>query len=442
MIPTENRVADRLSERKPNPKIDYASIVVFLIPALQFIHIRVVGTLDGSDVLLLLVFVVLAVEGKLRIQAPTARRLLIFCLLWLVSQVVTDVVRHTSFRDYARGWSNIGFTLVSFAVIYMLVYGRPKRMILYGWGLIIGSLLTYFISPSDYALEEPWKFGFAFPVTFAVLLIASRKDVRGNWPVLLTIAVGILDVFLGSRSAGAVCIVSGLYLLIVRSLRRRGLIDYRLTAGKLVVIAITALITGVGIYAAYTYAASTGRLGEEALHKYQLQSSGKYGILLGGRTELLAAVPAIIDSPILGHGSSARNPAYILAQRQALAIMGYQDAAALSPEELQEGIIPTHSYILGAWVDGGIVGALFWIWVWWLTAKMLLRSYPASVLIPPAVPWFAFQLLWNIPFSPYGGAERVVAPFYLVVLIGFLSIPQFQKGRVISTCAVGQTRTA
>ncbi len=442
MTSTGNNTADKTLERKRNSKIDFVSMLVFLIPALQFIHIKLIGTLNGSDVLLLLVFLVFAAEGKLRVRVPIAKRFLFLCSFWLLSQIVSDVVRHTAFRDYARGWSNISFTLVSFTVIFVLVYGRPNRIILYGWGLVVGSLLTYFISPSDYALEEPWKFGLAFPVTFAVLLIASRKDVRGNWPVLLTVAVGVLNVFLGSRSAGAICIASGAYLQVVRFLRKRGIVDYQLTPGKLVFIAITALIAVTSIYATYTYAASTGMLGEEARHKYELQSSGKYGILLGGRSELLAAVPAIIDSPILGHGSSAKNPAYILAQRQALAVMGYQDAAAMSPEELEEGIIPTHSYLLGAWVDGGILGAIFWVWVWGLVAKMLLKSYPGSVLIPPAVSWFALQLLWNIPFSPYGGGERIVAPFYLVVLIGFLSIPESQRGKTAPVRAVGQPRTA
>lgn len=436
------KTTDRTPVQNQTSRIDKVSGLVFLIPALQFVQIKLVGVLSGSDLTLLLLFLALSVQGKLRITVPLAKKLLIFCSLWLLSQIVTDFVRHTAFGDFARGWSNIGFTLVNFSVIFTLVYGRPRRIVLYGWGLVVGSLLTYFINPSDYAIKYPWKFGFSFPVSLAVLLIASRKDVRGNWPVLLTVAVGMLNVFLGSRSAGAICIASGVYLQVIRFLRRRGIVNYHLTLGKLVVIVIMTLIAGTGIYVTYIYAASTGVLGEEALQKYELQSSGKYGILLGGRSELLAAAPAIIDSPILGHGSWAKNPAYILAERQALAVMGYQDTAALAPEELEEGIIPTHSYVLGAWVDGGILGAIFWVWVWGLIAKMLLRSYPGSVLIPPAVPWFAFQLLWNIPFSPYGGGERIVTPFYLVVLIGYLSIPESQKETLAPVRAVGKPRTA
>ena len=58
--------------------------------------------------------------------------------------------------------------------------------------------------------------------------------------------------------------------------------------------------------------------------KYEQESAGYYGVLLGGRPELLAELPAVYDSPILGHGSWAREPLYIIEQRQALLLLGYR----------------------------------------------------------------------------------------------------------------------
>jgi hypothetical protein len=62
-----------------------------------------------------------------------------------------------------------------------------------------------------------------------------------------------------------------------------------------------------GITVLYEYGASEGWLGDEAREKYLIQSSGDMGILLGGRTQILASAQAIIDSPVIGHGSRAKD---------------------------------------------------------------------------------------------------------------------------------------
>ena len=99
------------------------------------------------------------------------------CALWLVSQVVTDVVRHSAFADYARGWSNIGLTLVNFAVFFSILYQKPRRMAIYGWGLVIGGLLDFWINPTKNMKDDPWKFGYAFPVCWAVFLYCFAQEV-------------------------------------------------------------------------------------------------------------------------------------------------------------------------------------------------------------------------------------------------------------------------
>ena len=101
---------------------DSVDILVFLIPCLQFVQLQIVGVLNGSDLLLLGIFIIFALREQIRISTPDGKRLLVLGSLWLASQCVTDIVRHTAFADYARGWSNIGMTLVNFAVIWTLLY--------------------------------------------------------------------------------------------------------------------------------------------------------------------------------------------------------------------------------------------------------------------------------------------------------------------------------
>jgi hypothetical protein len=399
-------------------------ILVFLIPCLQLIRIKVIGVLNGSDLMMLAVFCYLAFRGRLRIATPTGKWTLALGSLWLASQCVTDIVRHSVFADYARGWSNIGLTLVDLAVLWTLLYGRPRRLVLYGWGLVVGGVLYFLINPNDQmtagAPGDAWKFGLASPLNLGVYLFASRKECRGHWPITLAVIMGIFNMVLGTRSAGGICLAAALFLFVTALSRRKNPGISKLKTGTMVSLAASIVVGAAAVMWAYQYAANTGILGEDAKEKYQEQSSGDYGILLGGRTEILATFPAIYDSPILGHGSWAKEPLYIILQNQALARLGYKTAWNIADEDLQEGLIPTHSYFFGAWVDGGILGAVFWGWIFVLTARVLLRVYPDTAVLLPAVSFLAFFMLWEILFSPYGTPGRATFPYSFVMMMTLL----------------------
>jgi len=182
-----------------------------------------------------------------------------------------------------------------------------------------------------------------------------------------------------------------------------------------------------GISAIYVGGAQRGWFGEEALQKYEIQSSGDAGILLGGRNEFLAAGSAIRDSPVIGHGSWAKDPKYKAILYDRLAELGYR---RMGPE-LESDVIPSHSYVFGAWVESGIVGAVFWCWVLWVTASALLRASGRE----PLFPFFAFialLLIWNLLFSPYGAGERFTATYsvYAMVLFGLHSQAQNPSTRL------------
>lgn len=138
--------------------------------------------------------------------------------------------------------------------------------------------------------------------------------------------------------------------------------------------------------------------------------------------DALGAFFAIYDSPILGHGSWAKDPKYLIAQEQTLALLDYKVEGDVTPETLEEGLIPSHSHILGAWVDAGILGALFWGWAWFMTAKRLARVHLLSVALLPLASFSAFQLLWDLLFSGYGAEMRVFTPYYIVTVLSCLSV--------------------
>ena len=260
--------------RKRSGSRDPIDTLVFLIPCLLFVHIKVVGVLGGSDVLMLATFLYLVFDGKIRIATPAGKRFLLLGSFWLVSQIVTDIVRKSAFADYARGWSMIGLTLINFAVLYMLLYERSRRLVIYGWGLVTGGVLLFFLSPNDASAGLPWKFGFAFPVSLAVFLVTSSEKIRGHWPITLGALIGAINIWRGARSQGEICLVAACYLLATRFLNAKGKAGSKVKAGTILAL-VTSIILGVaGTAWAYQYAASAGILGDEAKDKYQHESSG------------------------------------------------------------------------------------------------------------------------------------------------------------------------
>jgi hypothetical protein len=393
----------------------------FVIPALAFWQVQVGGVLYATDVSLLVLFPFVVFRHREWLQIKPVRMFLSMGLLWLAAQVLTDIIRHSPFEDYSRGWSKILLTLTHFAAIALLIRQSQRRLIFYGAGLALGGMLTFFIAPGEYAADYPWKFGLSLPATILVCLVAGTLARRRYiTAVMMLVAIGAVNLYLGFRSLGALCAAAAIYSYLQLSPR---LAERRLRQQRTVWL-VAGLAVGVwAISAIYAHGAESGWFGEVERAKYEFQSSGDAGIILGGRYDLLGSWVAIIDSPLLGHGSWAKDPMYRGILNANLVELGYGNMGAI---DIEDGLIPSHSYLFGAWVESGIVGALFWLWVMWLTASALMRASGRE----PLVPFFAFMgmlLLWNLLFSPYGADARFTATYFVYAMILFAMHSQAQK---------------
>lgn len=401
---------------RPWTFIDY---FCFITPCVVVIQFNLIGALNLTDIILLLAFISLVLTGRIRVESPRARNILILGFLWLGSQILTDIVRHSVFADYARGWSSIGLTLINLCVLMTLLYRKPRRLMLFGTGFAIAYLGQFFLFPQEVQVQYAWKFGLSYPLSMVVALWVSRKECKGNTPIILLTVFGVFVVFTGARSAGGICVAAALYLAMNQYIARKTAGGVRLKTGFIVMMVFVFTIGTVAVLSLYSYASAKGYLGEEAGGKFEQQSSGKYGVLLGGRIEMLGAIPAIIDSPILGHGSWAKEPKYTVIMRQALAYLDYEGALDMSKDELVEGLIPSHSFLLGAWVYAGVLGAFFWGWIWIMIVRSLLRVYPPAANLLPLMAFVSFVLLWDILFSPFGTSRRAQVSYYLVLIISY-----------------------
>ncbi len=134
---------------------------------------------------------------------------------------------------------------------------------------------------------------------------------------------GALNLVLGYRSLGGVALMTAAYL-VLNSLVGRSESAFRPSIGRAFVGVVSCVVMAVSVLVVYDLAAGRGLLGPDAQVRYYTQA-GSLGVLLGGRHESLVSTQAILHSPILGHGSWARDPKYVELLSDRLTELGYGD---------------------------------------------------------------------------------------------------------------------
>ena len=395
---------------------DWRSFASFLVGAMCWVRFEAVGQVYLSELALaaLLPFL-LFLRGSL-LRNRTMLVFLTLVAMWLAGQVVADVVRETDFRDYARGWANIGLLLVDVFSLYLLLYGSRRRFVLFAFGLALGKILSLWLAPGDFADEYPWKFGIGTGVTLLAALagtwrLISRIPILAVAPLL---AVSTYSLAVGFRSMFACGLLACAYALAQRLLAVPPFgARTATTFPRVAALLAGSLLVGLGVLEVYQFAAKAGFLDERSLTTFERQSQGEFGIFPGGRTAIFAAVPAVLDSPIVGHGSKAKDPDYasrILDARR----YGYQPS--LMPS-WHTGLIPTHSMLLGAWVEAGVLGIFFWLWFALLMVTVLANLCRSREPLSVLVFYLGVTQLWHIAFSPFGGDMRLTTAFTLCLFV-------------------------
>lgn len=410
MSPSEKSLDGRRHSRS---HFEPGAIVLLVAPVVSFIEFAAVGRLFATELILLASLPFLLLGSGRRLLEPLPRSILLLAALWLLGQIVTDLVRQTPFVDYSRGWAKIAFLTLNFAALYLLVANQPRRLMLFAIGSAVGGLLAYFFNPGDYAAGHPWKFGYGQSVTWLFVVAAAWFYGPGGRNSFLAIAIlalaGALNIVLGFRSLGGICLIAAMLLAGSHWLTGRSA-NGRIGVVRLALLGLGILVASVVVLEAYSSLAASGRLGRDAQEKYQLQASGRLGIVLGGRSEILVSTRAILDSPFLGHGSWAKDIEYAMLRMNLLESLGYR----VEGDPLKQALIPTHSHLFGAWVEAGVLGGLFWIWALVVGGRGL---YATLALRPAQAPLFAFILTlfaWNVLFSPFGAQQRYQMPFMII----------------------------
>lgn len=382
------------------------------------VDIDLVGRLTGTEIVLIPLVALGLLAGRTPPIEGPIRTLLILALVWCGAQYVSDLVNGSSPANILRGAARALMTAMLLLGFFICCGNRIRNIhalyIAMGGGLLAGA----YLNPSIYTESEPWKFGYGTGAT--MLLVAGAGwlwSQRLYLPALgLCIAIGLLNLQLGFRSMGGMVFMTAILLGLSLVLgNRRRVISAWGAALRIGVTVVVVSAGGVLIIDLYASAAQQGLLGQQEQEKFFDQVDDR-GVLLSGRAELPIAIEAVKEKPLLGHGSWAEDEYYSILYWQ-------QSGLQVDNIPLEErDLIPTHSHLMGAWVEGGILAALFWFYALFLLARTILVLIHNRSLADPIVILTLVMLGWAIPFSPYGLTNRVMSSFAIVVAVTLLRL--------------------
>jgi hypothetical protein len=386
-------------------------------------NVNFVGSIPGCEVLL---FAILPILLLYRGRRAFDRQYLWFYILvgaWLLGTLIADEYNAIVLFNRAKGVARVVFFALDFMALAILLNNRTRRIVIFALsiaGLDLISSLQY--RPN---IEVQWKFGLSEGLAIVVLLVSSHFYVRRRYGIcfLVFIILAALNLRYGFRSQLAVHFVSAVLVLPFSNsqarLQRSGSRGQQDTYRVVILLALVG-VAAYGANAAIKYATRSGLFDESTQAKFETQSGGDLGVLVGGRPETLVAIQAIRDSPFIGHGSFPYGPEYMQMKQDIQYEHGYSDSDVA--EEVEYPVIPTHSHLTLAWVEGGILGGICWIYILALTVRGILRL---STQRPPLAPLYCYLLvafLWDILYSPFGSVSRIMAAFYILLIYNQMKI--------------------
>ena len=130
---------------------------------------------------------------------------------------------------------------------------------------------------------------------------------------------------------------------------------------------------------------------------------------------MLISIKAILDSPILGHGSWARDiTGYYNNEYN---YIRYKAGIVENFNQVDRDFIPSHSFIFGAGVWYGIGGIILWFYL----INNLLKDYFKYIIYLPIYFHVGIVIfVWNCFFSPFGAENRINTALFCSFFLAYI----------------------
>ena len=398
--------------------LDSKDKFVLLIGLFTFVKIRLVGVISVSELLLLSMYVfypsIRFVENKY------VKRLFIFAALWCLGSFISNIYNDSTQVNLIKGVIFILLFIAIIPPIFNLFSDKPARLLIF----LIGSGVSYYFSPyfnpdeeiAERLMSDVYQYYryLAFINALGFFLYYKGYHKIG---VFLCFGFAFYGLFNMARNPFLISSLAVLLLLVCRTINGSYediILQYR---SKIPKIFLTIFITLVSVSFIYETLVLNGTLGDEAKKKYIVQSA-RGGVLEGGRGETFMGIELIRRNPIIGYGSYAKDKTGSFFSEY-YREHGFKNGVV----RIKDRLLPSHSHIVGAWMQDGILGGLFWLYVLWMCWKIFISGCFMFERRLLCLLMFQFcSLLWNIMFSPFGDRVSTAA-----LIITFLVIYDNQK---------------
>ncbi|WP_294327237.1 hypothetical protein [uncultured Sphingomonas sp.] len=298
----------------------------------------------------------------------------------------------------SREFQMVALALEMMAYGVLLAEGDDRSRAALALGVAAGICCHYFYPNDLRVLDEPIKFLVGIPLGVGLLALLAVAWPRAGAAALLTFVLMIGYVafcfLLGSRSVGGVFFVAAFVTVgigIVKIPR-----NYRKIAPVLIVVAGLLLYALTEVYAAL---AINGLFGSQAAGIAAFQSS--FGsILLGGRPEVIVNMSGVRDAPFFGVGI-LNYPSIYLYEMVRLSV--YSQDLILDVDN-----ILYHSALFGTAFESGIIAALFWGYLLYMTLMAVPLLKDASTGQRAFIAPLLLITTWHILYSPPIAYNRFV----------------------------------
>lgn len=401
-------------------------VLCFIAGSLSHWRINLVGEIFIGEFVLLLVALAAAASGGLARAAkvPVFWLLIVLTVVTLGGYMMSDMIRETPQEQYLRGWARAGVLLTSFVALALAFAADRRTLWWFIAGFGIGGLL-WFRLVEGLPLRSPaaWKFGYAVPLTLLLATTAAFLPAR-----IVAIAFGVLGVWsigMDFRIHGAICLLVGALLW----LRTTPALARQLDGARLAALALAGGLALVGVSAVIEHYSTDWHDQRRQASNLTRLAGVKYGVM------------AVKESPVIGYGSWSTSPE--LRRIAAEAITAAEEATGAHwGMERRDVNFHTHSIILQAWVEGGLLGASLFLVLLWLTGRRLLSAITDATSDPlkAAILFLLLFQVWNLLQSPLGAIIRMQVALSMAVLV-LLALDALRRHRAAGRAPLPRSLT-
>ncbi len=386
----------------------------YLALMLSGIPIRIIGDVYLGEIILLVYSADLYFSKTKVFIGKYWQSLPKLFLLWGVANVFSSIANG---KNLQLGAVAVFTVVLTFSSLYAMIgfagkYGAPLKTV--GLLFVLGRLAGALIFPNSNSEMLLWKFGVG---EWVILLTILFMKISGKPKVFLSLLFlcAIFSFLSEARTLGMLSFLVMIFSTV--KLKRKS------SAGF---VSVITLLTLPIIYLLYIQMANNNLLGDKEFLRAQILASSEIGPL-AARTEFVFSSQAFLQSPLYGLGFDPKVNSEII----------YNGYNWLSQHGVMVGTqfpskLPLHSFVMSAFVQGGIFAGLFWVITIVFAIRQLLTIAEYEKTSRALLVYAAFSLLNRILFSPYGAYERLNTCFFLLIIF-IISENKMRCAKVITT---------